>query len=69
MALRQIENQFHGRLRSMVEQAYFPPFPLPVIHRERKREGERGKLGRNYEENETPEIESDFPRSSDWFPG
>lgn len=32
MALRQIENQFHGRLRSMVEQAYLPPFPpLPVI--------------------------------------
>lgn len=40
MALRQIENQFHGRLRSMVEQAYFPPFPLPIIRRERKRERE-----------------------------
>lgn len=65
MALRQIENQFHGRLRSMVEQAYFPPFPLSVVRHERERE----KLGRNYEENETPEIEPDFPRSSDWFPG
>lgn len=42
MALRQIENQFHGRLRSMVEQAYFPPFPPPCNssrEKEREREG------------------------------
>lgn len=43
MALRQIENQFHGRLRSMVEQAYLPPFPPPCNSRERNWEEITGR--------------------------